>query len=98
MAFQIKSFKELITMGKEKLEETLIPLRVRTAKAKAEIIKVELEGKLLELEAKIHKACAEKEINFVSVADMMDEYELLERRLKQINGLVFNLFPEQENV
>lgn len=36
MAFQIKSFRELVAMTKEKLEETMIPLRVRAAKAKAE--------------------------------------------------------------
>jgi len=93
MAFQIKSFKELISLTKEKLEESLIPLRVRSAKAKAEIIKVELETKLADLETKIHRMCAEKEIEFVKVADLVDEYELTERRLKQITGLVEQLFP-----
>lgn len=96
MAFQIKSFKELISLTKEKLEESLIPLRVRSAKAKAEIIKVELETKLADLETKIHRMCAEKEIEFVKVADLVDEYELTERRLKQITGLVDQLFPATE--
>jgi len=95
MAFQIKTFKELISMSKEKLEETLVPLRVRAAKAKADGIAVDLETKMLDLEAKIHKACAEKELNFLAIADMMDEYELLERRHKQVEGLIFNLFPAE---
>ena len=59
MAFQIKSFKELITLTKEKLEESMIPLRVRSAKAKAEIIKVELETKLADLEMKINEKAAQ---------------------------------------
>lgn len=74
----------------------MIPFRVRTAKAKAEMIKVEQETKQLELETKINTACAQKELDFMKIADMMDEYELGERRLKQINSLVEQLFPEGE--
>lgn len=95
MAFQVKSFKELISMTKEKLEESMIPFRVRTAKAKAEMIKVELETKLVELETKINEQCAQKEINFPKIADLVDEYELTERRLNQITSLVSKLFPEE---
>lgn len=95
MAFQIKSFKELISMSKEKLEETMIPLRVRAAKAKADGIAVDIETRMLDLEAKINKSCAEKEISFPVIADMMDEYELLERRHDQINKLVAKLFPAE---
>ena len=96
MAFQIKSFKDLLAMTEESLEESLIPLRVRSAKAKAESIKVDLETKQLELETKIHKACAEKDINFLAIAVLMDQYDLGERRLKQINNLLEQLFPTSE--
>ena len=94
MAFQIKSFKELITLTKEKLEESMIPLRVRSAKAKAEIIKVELETKLADLEMKIDEKAAQKDIEFLKVIELVDEYELTERRLKQVTGLVTQLFPD----
>ena len=94
MAFQIKSFKELITLTKEKLEESMIPLRVRSAKAKAEIIKVELETKLADLEMKINEKAAQKDIEFLKVIELVDEYELTERRLKQVTGLVTQLFPD----
>ena len=73
MSFNIRPFKELIAMTKEMLEESLIPLRVRAAKAKAEGVKVELETKQLDLEAKINTACAQKDIDFITVADLMDE-------------------------
>jgi len=93
MAFKIKSFKELISMTKEKLDEAMVPLRVRAAKAKAEGEKVGLEQKMLELETKINDLCAQKELQFSKIADMMDEYDLAERRLKQIEKLVEQLFP-----
>jgi hypothetical protein len=95
MAFQLKSFKELISMTKEKLEETMVPLRVRATKAKAESIKVDLETKLMDLEAKINAACSQKDINFLYVIDMVDDYELVERQLKQVNQLVDQLFPAE---
>ena len=93
MAFQIKPFKELIALTKEKLEESMLPLRVRSAKAKAEQLKVELETKMIDLETRINTNCANKDINFSSIIDQIDEYELLERRLKQVNELTDKLFP-----
>lgn len=93
MAFQIKSFKELVSMTKEKLDEAMVPLRVRAAKAKAEGEKVNLEQKMMELETKINELCAQKELNFQKIADNLDEYDLAERRLKQITSLVEQLFP-----
>lgn len=96
MALKIKSFKELLEMGKEKLEETLIPLRVRAAKAKAETSKVKLETDLVALEAQIHTACAAKEPDFEKIADLLDDYDLKERRLKQITMVVEQLFPEAQ--
>lgn len=48
---------------------------------------------MLTLEQKINEACADKDINFNQVADMLDEYELLERRAAQVKKLVAQLFP-----
>lgn len=94
MAFVLKPFKELVAMTKEKLDEAMLPLRVRAAKAKAEGEVIKLEEKLLTLEGKINEACAQKELDFSKIGDLMDEYDLTERRLKQINDLVTALFPE----
>lgn len=94
MAFVLKPFKELVAMTKEKLDEAMLPLRVRAAKAKAEGEVIKLEEKRLTLEGKINEACAQKELDFNKIGDLMDEYDLTERRLKQINDLVAALFPE----
>jgi len=95
MAFQIKSFKELVSMTKEKLDEAMAPLRVRAGKAKAEGEKVALETKMVDLEAAINQLCAQKELNFTAIADKLDDYDLTERRLKQITNLVEQLFPAE---
>lgn len=95
MAFQVKSFKELVSMTKEKLDEAMIPLRVRAAKARAEGEVIKLEEKLLNLETKINEACAAKEPDFNKIAELIDEYELAERRKKQIDALVAQLFPAE---
>lgn len=95
MAFKLKSFKELVSMTKEKLDETLVPLRVRAAKAKAESEVIKLEEAMITLETQINEHCAKKELDFNRIGDLMDEYDLKERRLKQINELVGALFPEE---
>jgi len=93
MSFEIKSFKELVSMSKETLDEALIPLRVRAAKAKAEGEIIKLEEKLLAIETKINQLCAEKDLNFQSIIAQIDDYDLTERTLKQIQKLVASLFP-----
>jgi hypothetical protein len=95
MAFKIKPFKDLVSLTKEKLDEALVPLRVRAAKAKAEGEVIKLEEKLIGLETKLNEACAKKELDFNGIGDLMDEYDLTERRLTQIKDLVSALFPEK---
>ncbi len=94
MAFQLKPFRELVALTKEKLDEALVPLRVKSAKNRADGEVIKLEEKLLSLETKINEAAAKKDIDFNAIGDLMDEYDLTERRLKQIKDLVVALFPE----
>jgi hypothetical protein len=96
MSFKIRPFKDLVAMSKEKLDEAMVPLRVRAAKAKAEGEIIKLEERMISLEASINEQCAKKELNFSIIADQMDEYDLIERRLNQINSLVANLFPAED--
>jgi len=93
MSFNIKPFKDLVALSKEKLDEALIPLRVRAAKAKAEGEVIKLEEQLIKLETDINTLCAQKELDFNSITNTIDTYELTERRLTQIKKLVDNLFP-----
>lgn len=93
MAFIVKTYKEVVAMTKEALDEVMAPIRARSAKAKAELEISKQQEKLIAIEAEIHKLCAEKELDFNSIANKVDQYELAERRLKQIETLVNQLFP-----
>lgn len=95
MSFQVKPFEEVVAMTKEKLDEVMTPLRVRAAKAKAEVICAKIEGDLISLEREIHEACANKDIDFEAIARKVDRYDLTERKLKQITKLVDQLFPRK---
>lgn len=95
MTFQIKSFRELVSMTKEKLDEAMLPLRIESAKNRAQGEVIKLKEKLINLEQKINEECAKKDVDFNKAGDLMDEYELTERRLNQINRLVDSLFPKE---
>lgn len=93
MAFKLKSYRELVAMTQEMLDEVLLPLRVKSAKNRAEAAVLKLQEKLLSIERQINEACAKKEVDFDQVGDLMDDYDIAERRLNQINEVVAALFP-----
>lgn len=93
MAFQVKSYKELIKLSKEKLDEALAPIRARAAKAKADLELAKTEEKMVALETDVQKLCAEQELNIDKIIAKIDEYDLLERRQKQVRQLITDLFP-----
>lgn len=95
MAFQVKSFREVLTLSKEKLDEALAPIRARSAKAKAGMYTATLEEKLVNTERQINEACAEKDLDFDKIIGLIDTYELTERKLEQANNIVTQLFPAE---
>ena len=93
MAFKVKPFAEVIKLSKEALDDVLAPIRARSAKAKADMVSAKLEEEMVDLERKIHEACAEKELNFDKIIDFINRYELAERKARQIAKLIDSLFP-----
>lgn len=94
MKMELKPFKELIAMSKEKIDEALAPMRARAVKARAELEMAKLEETRITLESCIQEMCVGKEINFKTLLDKMDEYDLNERRLKQYTNVLAQLFPK----
>lgn len=91
---KLKPFKEIIGMSKDKLNEALAPMRARKVKAQAEMKKSEIDEKIIVIETEIQEMCADKEINFDSLFDKLDKIALLERRKKQYDKVLNDLFPE----
>lgn len=91
---KLKPFKELIGLSKEKLDEALAPMRARQVKAQAELEQAKIDEQLITTESKIQEICAEKQINFTRLLQLMDDYALAERRKKQYSKIVDELFPD----
>lgn len=96
MAFKVKPFVEVVALSKEKLDEALAPIRARSAKAKAEMAQAKLEEQMVTLEREIHEDCASKDIDFDKIISKIDRYELTERKSRQINDLIAELFPARK--
>lgn len=92
---KLKPFKEMIAMSKEKIEEALAPMRARQVKAQAELEMAKIDEKLITLETTVQEICSQKTINFDKLIEKLDESALLERRQKQFEKILGELFPEE---
>ena len=90
---KLKPFKEILAMSKEALSEALAPIRARKVKSQAELEMAKLDDELVRLEAEIQEACAKEDINFPTLLDKLDKVGLLERRKKQYQKVLSELFP-----
>jgi len=90
---KLKPFAEIIKLSKEKKDELLAPMRARGVKAKAELEMAKMDEQLVTLESAIQEQCTEKEIDFDALIKKIDEHALVERRKKQYQKILDELFP-----
>ena len=93
---KLLTYKELLEMTKEAVDKSMIPLRTRSMRKKAELEVAKLDEEIATLQANLNQACSQKELNFEDIINRMDELELKERRLKQLNTIVEQLFPAED--
>ena len=91
----LKPFAEIIALSKEKLAESLAPIRARKVKSQAELEMAKLDDELIRLEADIQEQCAKEDISFPSLLDKLDKVALLERRKAQYESVLAQLFPKK---
>ena len=91
---KLKPYKEMLKWSKEKVDEALAPIRAIKAKKQAELEIAKLEEKIATLEAKINEVCVDKDINYSSLIEKLDDLALLERRKKQFIKIIDELFPD----
>lgn len=90
---KLKPYAELIALSKEKLDAALAPVRARQVRTQAELEMAKLDEQLISTEAKIQELCAQKQIDFAQLLRYMDEVALAERRKKQYEQILRELFP-----
>jgi hypothetical protein len=93
---QLRPFKELVALSKEKLDEAMAPIRARQVKAKADLEMLKIESDILTKETKVQEMCVEKDINLPKLIDALDEIALLERRRDQYGVVLEQLFPTEK--
>jgi hypothetical protein len=91
----LKPFAEIIALSKEKLAESLAPIRARKVKSQAELEMAKLDDELVRLEADIQEQCAKEDLNFPALLDKLDKVALLERRKAQYEIVLAQLFPKK---
>lgn len=90
---KLKPFAEIIALSKEKLAESLAPVRARKVRSQAELEMAKLDDEIIRLEADIQEQCSKEDINFPTLLDKLDKTALLERRKTQYEAVLAQLFP-----
>jgi len=89
---KLKSYKEYLRMTSDAIKQTLVPVRVIKAQKQAELKIAELDEKIASKEAYINELCTKDELNFDAIINAQDECALLERKKKQLEILIAELF------
>ena len=89
---KLPAYKDVLKMAKEKIDDALAPVRAMRAKKQAELEMAKLDEQIATAEANIHEICCEKEINFSKLIDKQDALSLLERKKKQYQKILDEMF------
>lgn len=92
---KLTSYREVLKLGETKLKEALIPVRVKRARKQAELEMCKLEEEIANGEAGLQEECAKEEVKFSKIIDMQDELGLLNRRKKQYQQILDEMFPDE---
>ena len=91
---KLKAYKEILRMTKEVIDDALAAPRAHRAKKQAELEIAKLDEQIATTEAKIHELCSQKDLNFDSIIAAQDDLALKERRKKQFDKIIGEMFPE----
>lgn len=90
---KLKPFTEILKMTKEGVDKALAPVRAKQVQTKANLKMAELDEQIITAESKIHEMCVDKDVDFEVLIDKLDEVALFERRKKQYQKVLSELFP-----
>jgi len=88
--------KELLKMVEGAIKEVKLPFKLRKEKKQLESWILDYEEKVATLEADITDIKCEDELNVDKILDKVDDLELAQRRLKQGQELMNELFPDKD--
>ena len=92
---KLQSYKKVLKYSKEKIQDAMAPLRANQAKKAGELEIAKLEEKIATAENDIQEICVEHPLNFDKLIRAQDELALVERRKKQLEKILKELFDEE---
>lgn len=93
---KLTAYAELLVMGKEALDKALAPKRARAVRKQGELEAAKLDERIATLENEVNELASKKEVHFESIINKLDELALAERKKKQFNDILEQMFPNAE--
>jgi len=90
---KLTPYNEALKMGKKKLNELLVPVKVNRAKKQAELEMCKLDEEIATKQAALHDVCTSEEIKFDRIIGMQDDLAILERKRSQYEVILAEMFP-----
>ena len=84
--------KELLKMGEDAIKAVKLPFKLRKEKKQLEALILDYEEKVATLESEINDCKADENLNVDRILDKVDDLELAQRRLRQGEELMKELF------
>lgn len=94
----LMKYSDVLKLCKEKVAETMAPLRAKEMKKKGELEVAQLESKLAQEDQKVQEIATKYPLDFNALSDALDERDLVERRRDQLVTILKDLFPSDEDV
>ncbi len=85
-------YEDILSMNTADRDTELVGVRVDRAKKKAELEIAELNEKIATMKAAINEACMQVDINFHDIIAKQDQLCVYERKHRQFNDIVSQMF------
>lgn len=92
---KLVSYVELLSMSKEKILETLAPIKVLEMRKQGELQVRQIESKIIESDAQVQGLTAIYPLDYPRPLDALDDRALLVRRRDQLSQILDQLFPTE---
>lgn len=90
---QLIPFETSLGMTKDEKNAKLAPARVKSARMKAELEVAKLEEEIASIETEVTEAASRPDFTLAAIGLPLDRLDLANRRLKQYQEIVSQLFP-----
>ena len=92
---RLPKYKDVLQMGEKAIKKTLAPVKAARAQKQAELEMCKIDESIATKEADIHELCSKQEVDFSEIIDLQDSLALSERRKKQYQKILDEMFGDE---